>query len=108
MESKQTLYSAVAIHPGEILKDEIEARELLKTDVAKSLGIQPGHLSELFKGKRNISPIVALKLQLLLDISAETWLGMQNLHDLTILRSMLATKKPKTKRASPAAKKAMA
>ena len=51
------------IHPGEILKDEIESRNLVKTQFAKDLGILPGHLSELFKGKRHISASLALKLQ---------------------------------------------
>ncbi|HTJ11227.1 MAG TPA: HigA family addiction module antitoxin [Dinghuibacter sp.] len=106
--NKQTIYSAVAIHPGEILKEEIEARELAKTAVAKHLGIQPGHLSELFKGKRNISPAIALKLQMLLDIPAETWLGLQNLYDLTILRSMMVAAKPKAGTVARAAKKAVA
>ena len=106
--NKQTIYSAVAIHPGEILKEEIEVRELAKTTVAKSLGIQPGHLSELFKGKRNISPAIALKLQFLLEVPAETWLGLQNLYDLTILRSMIAAEKPRITKASRATRKAVA
>lgn len=81
---QQPIYSKIATHPGEVLKDEIEERKLVKTEVAKILSIQPGHLSELFKGKRNISPSLALKLQELLDIPAETWLILQNRYDLTI------------------------
>ncbi|TDX01679.1 HigA family addiction module antitoxin [Dinghuibacter silviterrae] len=96
--NKQIIHSPVAVHPGEILKDEIEARKLVKMEVAKSLGIQPGHLSELFKGKRNISPLLALKLQHLLDISAETWLRLQNSYDLTILRSLMAKDKTRTRK----------
>jgi len=41
------------------------------------LGIQPGNLSELFKGKRNITAVLALKLEELLGISAEFWLNLQ-------------------------------
>lgn len=83
---QQPIYSKIATHPGEVLKDEIEDRKLVKTEVAQALGIQPGHLSELFKGKRNISPALALKLQELLDIPSETWLILQNHYDLTELR----------------------
>ncbi|MEI8097403.1 MAG: HigA family addiction module antitoxin [Sediminibacterium sp.] len=84
-QSSQSNYAKIATHPGEILKDEIEERQLIKIQVANKLGIQPGHLSELFKGKRNISASLALKLQDLLGITAETWLNLQNRHDLSKL-----------------------
>lgn len=86
--NQQPIYSIIATHPGEVLKDEIETRKLVKTEVAKTLGMQPGHLSELFKGKRHMSPAVALKLQELLEIPAETWLALQNRYDLTVLRQL--------------------
>lgn len=85
--TQQPVYSKITTHPGDVLKDEIEERGLAKNVVAKELGIQPGHLSELFKGKRHISASLALKLQDLLEISAETWLNMQNRHDLSVLLS---------------------
>ncbi|MDB5210694.1 MAG: higA [Sediminibacterium sp.] len=91
---QQPVYSKIATHPGDVLKDEIEERGLVKNEVARKLGMQPGHLSDLFKGKRHISAALALKLQDMLDISAETWLNMQNRHDLSVL---LAQKKIKAK-----------
>jgi addiction module HigA family antidote len=91
---RQPIYSKIATHPGEVLKDEIEARNLVKSVVAQSLGILPGHLSELFKSKRNISASLALKLEDLLGISAETWLTLQNRYDLTMIKNekLAATK----------------
>lgn len=82
---QQPGYSKITTHPGDVLKDEIEERGLVKSEVAKQLGMLPGHLSELFKGKRHISASLALKLQDMLDISAETWLNLQNRHDLSVL-----------------------
>ncbi len=84
---RQPIYSKIATHPGEVLKDEIEARGFAKSAVAQSLGILPGHLSELFKSKRNISASLALKLEDLLGISAETWLTLQNRFDLTMIKN---------------------
>lgn len=84
-KNQEPVYSKIATHPGEVLKDEVEARRLIKSEVAKQLEILPGHLSELFKGKRNVSPALALKLQKLLGIPAETWLSIQNRYDLTLL-----------------------
>lgn len=84
IKKQKPIYSTLGTHPGEILKDEIEARGLVKNFVAQELGILLGHLSELFKGKRHISALLALKLQDLLDISAETWLNLQIRYDLSI------------------------
>ncbi len=83
----ERLHSKVAIHPGEILKDEIEERGLKKNFVANAVGIKPSHLSEIFKGKRNISAELALQLEKALDIDAEFWLRLQAAHDLTVVRN---------------------
>lgn len=81
------LYSVHPTHPGEVLKDEVEERKLVKAEVAKQLGISPSHLSDLFKGKRHISADLALNLENLLGISAEFWLNLQTRHDLTLVRN---------------------
>jgi antitoxin HigA-1 len=83
----QPIYSKIPTHPGEVLKEEVEARGLVKSEVAHSLGMLPDHLSELFKSKRNISASLSLKLEDLLGISAETWLGLQNRYDLTVIKN---------------------
>lgn len=71
-----------AFHPGEFLLEEIEERDLLKKDVAKSLEILPQHLSEIFAGRRNISARLAVRLEKLLGISSHYWLGLQMEYDL--------------------------
>jgi addiction module HigA family antidote len=75
-----------AFHPGEFLREEIEERGMLKKDVAKSLGILPHHLSEIFAGKRNISAALAVKLEKLLGVSAHYWFGMQMEYDLFVAK----------------------
>src|ERR1700761_2896797 len=76
----------VSLHPGEILQDELEAREIKKSWFAEQLGIRPGHLSELLAGKRHVSAALALKLERLLDIPAEYWMRVQVYHDLFMER----------------------
>ena len=77
----------VALHPGEVLQDELEAREFKKTAFAALLGVKPGHLSELLYGKRHISASTALKLEKLLDIPAEYWMRVQMHYDLFVERN---------------------
>ncbi len=78
----------IAFHPGEFLQEEIEERKLKKSEIAKQLGLLPGHLSELFKGKRNINARLAVRLEKVLDVSAEYWLGLQSAFDLAEAREL--------------------
>lgn len=80
------LQTDVALHPGEVLQDELEAREMKKTVFAALLGIKPGHLSELLRGKRHVSAATAIKLEKLLNIPAEYWMRLQVYYDLFVER----------------------
>jgi addiction module HigA family antidote len=82
------LRTPVAFHPGEFLQEEVEERELKKSDFAREIGLLPGHLSELFKGKRNINARMAVKLEKVLGVSAEYWLGLQSSFDLAQARQL--------------------
>jgi HTH-type transcriptional regulator/antitoxin HigA len=82
------LHSSLYFHPGEMLLEEVEERKLKKTELAKQIGILPGHLSELFKGKRNINARVAIRLEKALSISAEYWIGLQSTYDLAQAREL--------------------
>jgi HTH-type transcriptional regulator/antitoxin HigA len=83
----ETLRTPVAFHPGEFLLEEIEERGLKKSAFALEIGILPGNLSELFKGKRHITARMALKIEKVLNINAEYWLGLQIAYDLTMARA---------------------
>lgn len=78
----KALRSPDLFHPGCILKEEIESREIAKKDFARLLNILPTHLSEIFTGKRPVSVRLARRLELALDISAGFWLRMQADYDL--------------------------
>lgn len=78
-----------AFHPGGFLLEEIEERGILKKDLAQQLGILPNNLSQILYGKRNISVTLAIKLEQVLNISAETWISMQIAFDLQLARNEL-------------------
>jgi len=82
------LRTSVAFHPGGFLLEEVEERGLKKTDFAKCIGLLPGNLSELFKGKRHINARIAVKIEAVLGISAEYWIGLQTAYDLIIAREL--------------------
>ena len=80
------IYSDIALHPGEVLQDELEARAIKKSLFAEQLGMKASHFSELLHGKRHISAATALKLERLLDVSAEYWMRVQVYYDLFMER----------------------
>ena len=81
------IFTAVTLHPGEVLQMELAARNIKKRDFANSLGMKAGHFNELLHGKRHVSAATALKLQKLLDIPAEYWMRVQVYHDLFMERN---------------------
>lgn len=79
----------VLLHPGEVLGEELEARDILQKDFARLLKIRPSHLNELIKGKRHISALIALKLEKHLEIEAGFWMRLQVDYDLKQARKQL-------------------
>src|SRR5437762_5231965 len=81
------IFTDVSLHPGEVLQMELAARNIKKIEFAESLGMKPGHFSELLHGKRHVSASTALKLERLLGISAEYWMRVQVYNDLFVERN---------------------
>lgn len=69
---------AVATHPGNILKKELQARGIKQKDFAQTIGIPAPNLNELIKGKRNITESIAIKLEEALGIPFQNWMNLQN------------------------------
>ncbi len=80
METKneKKLIPAFAVHPGEILREELKERGIKQKDFSKQIGVQATHLNEVIKGKRNINADLAQKLERNLGISFQTWMNLQN------------------------------
>jgi HTH-type transcriptional regulator/antitoxin HigA len=68
---------AHATHPGQLLADEIEYRDIKQKDLADAMDISTNILSELIHEKRNITPAIAMKLEKALDIDAIYWMRLQ-------------------------------
>ena len=58
-------------HPGEFVKDEMEARKMTQQELADKMHISKSEMSLLLNGHRNITPIIAIKLEKALGIDAE-------------------------------------
>lgn len=78
-----------AIHPGVLLREEIEDLGFTQKYVAIKAGIPKTVINEIIKGKRNINAEIAVKLESVLESSAKFWLKSQALYDEVMARIKL-------------------
>ena len=69
-------------HPGEILRDNLDAAELSVTDAAARLGCTRQALSRLLNGKAGISPAMVIALERTGWSDASFWMRIQAAYDL--------------------------
>lgn len=67
-----------SVHPGEVLKDELEEMDLSQSALAGHISVLPKTINEICRGKRGISAEMAVKLSKALGASPQFWLNLQN------------------------------
>jgi len=72
------------IHPGELVKDELESRGISQRAFAHKFGLSYPVLNETLNGKRRISTNFALLLEAALGISAGLLVRMQTSYSLQV------------------------
>ncbi len=74
-------------HPGEILKDEIEYRNLSQRKLAAEIGMSHTALNEILNAKRPISTATAYLFEAALGVSAGMLLRIQLRYDMQMAKS---------------------
>ena len=69
--------SSLLIHPGEMIKDELEARGITQKELAQQMGVSYTVFNEIVNGKRPVTTEYALLLEASLGTSASIWLRLQ-------------------------------
>lgn len=95
METKTRPYKAVP--PGEILKDELDARGWSRGDFAEIIGRPLQAVNEILKGKKAIKPETAVLFSRALGTTPEFWLSLESAYRLDLLRPCTA-KRPRRSR----------
>lgn len=75
------------IHPGEMIKDEIEFRGITQKALAAEIGLPASVLNEVLNGKRAVTTEYALLLEAALGIEADLWLKLQSDYNKQIAKS---------------------
>ena len=72
----------MAVHPGMMIKPELEERGISQKDFAKMVGIQASHLSEVLNGKRTLTTDLAVKIESAIGLPAKVLLTAQTQYEL--------------------------
>lgn len=74
-------------HPGEFIREVyLEPFGLSARYLAAKLKVSPSTVARVLQGRSAVSPEMALRLSKVLGRSPESWLSMQDMHDLWAAR----------------------
>jgi addiction module HigA family antidote len=71
-----------AIHPGEILADELHELGVTPTKLSREIDVPPNRITQIIRGQRNITGDTALRLGHWFGTSAQFWLNLQSTYDI--------------------------
>lgn len=76
---------APAIHPGRLLKRELEARKLSANRLALDLGVPSGRITDILNSRRSISADTAVRLGRYFGNNPQFWLDLQGQYDIAVI-----------------------
>ncbi len=74
-----------AIHPGRLLKRELNARALSANHLAIDLGVSSGRITDIINARRGITADTAVRLGRYFGNSAQFWLDLQSQYDIAVV-----------------------
>lgn len=72
------------VHPGEILRDELDEVGVSPTEFARQIGVPPNRVGQIIAGKRSITGDTALRLGHWFGVNPQFWLNLQTQFDLVV------------------------
>ncbi|PSF35292.1 addiction module antidote protein, HigA family [Aphanothece hegewaldii CCALA 016] len=73
-----------AIHPGEILADELQELDMSAAELARLLHVPTNRITQILNGKRSITADTALRLGQWFSTGPELWLNLQKSYELRL------------------------
>lgn len=73
-----------AVHPGEVLKGELEEFGITPTELARQIAVPHNRVSQIIAGKRSITGDTALRLGHWFDVEPQFWMNLQTQLDLAV------------------------
>lgn len=79
-------YSYSPVHPGELLKEELEQRQISQKSLAQQMGIPYTALNDILNERRALTTTTALLFEAALGISAEVLMRLQLKYNMQMSR----------------------
>ena len=76
----------IPTHPGDVLKEELEARGLSQKKFSELLNVPYTQLNEILNGKRPVTTDFALMLEAALGINPELLINMQTRFNMAVAK----------------------
>ena len=73
-----------AVHPGEVLREELEVLGVSPTAFARQIDVPPNRISQILSGKRAVTGDTALRFGHWFGTDPRFWLNLQAQFDLAI------------------------
>ena len=73
-----------AIHPGEILADELAELGVTPTELSRQINVPPNRVTQIIHGHRGVTGDTALRLGHWFGTSAQFWLNLQSAYDIRV------------------------
>ncbi len=73
-----------AVHPGEVLKGELEEFGVIPAEFARQISVPANRISQIIAGKRSITGDTALRLGHWFGVEPQFWLNLQTQFDLAV------------------------
>jgi addiction module HigA family antidote len=73
-----------AIHPGEVLAEELDEIAVTPTELARQLRVPANRIAQIIQGERSITGDTALRLGHWFGTSAQFWLNLQSAYDIRV------------------------
>lgn len=76
--------SRPAIHPGEVLADELAELGITPSELARQIDVPANRVTQIMHGRRGITGDTALRLGHWFGTSAQFWLNLQSAYDIRL------------------------
>jgi addiction module HigA family antidote len=73
-----------AVHPGEVLKDELEELGVTPTEFARQIDVPPNRVSQIIAGKRAVTGDTALRFGHWFGTDPQFWLNLQSAYEIRV------------------------
>ena len=79
------------IHPGEFLADELQEIGISPTELSRQIDVPPNRISQIIRGKRDVTADTALRLGRFFGTGPELWMNLQKAYELDKAKAELGS-----------------